>query len=68
MARTVTPATGKSSRPHECERQYHADLVKTSPKMWRVYSGPDGESHVAELALDMKPFVDVEGAHGESIE
>jgi mannose-6-phosphate isomerase-like protein (cupin superfamily) len=34
--------------------------------MWRVYSGPDGESHVAELALDMKPFVDVEGAHGES--
>jgi len=36
------------------------------PKMWRVYSGTDGKSHVAELALDMKPFKDIEGAHGES--
>ncbi len=34
--------------------------------MWRVYSGADGQSHVAELTLPMKPFVDVEGAHGES--
>lgn len=34
--------------------------------MWRVYSGADGESHVAELDLAMKPFVDVEGAHGHS--
>ena len=34
-------------------------------KMWRVYSGADGQSHIAELALDMKPFRDVEGAHGE---
>lgn len=34
--------------------------------MWRVYSGADGQSHVAELALPMKPFVDIEGAHGES--
>jgi quercetin dioxygenase-like cupin family protein len=34
-------------------------------KMWRVYSGADGHSHVAELALHMKPFRDVEGAHGE---
>jgi quercetin dioxygenase-like cupin family protein len=34
--------------------------------MWRVYSGDDGESHVAELPLAMKPFVDVEGAHGQS--
>ena len=34
-------------------------------KMWRVYSGADGESHVAELPLTMKPFRDVEGAHGE---
>jgi quercetin dioxygenase-like cupin family protein len=31
-----------------------------------VYSGADGQSHVAELPLAMKPFVDVEGAHGES--
>ena len=35
------------------------------PKIWRVYSGPDGQSHLAELPLAMKPFVDVEGAHGE---
>jgi quercetin dioxygenase-like cupin family protein len=35
------------------------------PKIWRVYSGSDGESHVAELPLDTKPFKDVEGAHGE---
>ena len=31
-----------------------------------MYSGADGESHVAELPLAMKPFVDVEGAHGET--
>lgn len=36
------------------------------PKIWRVYSGPDGQSHLAEMPLAMKPFVDVEGAHGES--
>jgi hypothetical protein len=35
------------------------------PRVWRVYSGTDGESHVAELPLEMKPFSDVEGAHGE---
>jgi len=35
-------------------------------KIWRVYSGADGESHIAELPLDMKPFVDTEGAHGEA--
>jgi quercetin dioxygenase-like cupin family protein len=31
-----------------------------------VYSGSDGQSHVAEVPLDLKPFVDVEGAHGQS--
>lgn len=31
-----------------------------------MYSGPDGQSHVAELPLALKPFTDVEGAHGES--
>src|SRR2546421_12389827 len=35
------------------------------PKMWRVYSGTDGQSHIAELPLAMKPFRDVEGPHGE---
>ena len=35
------------------------------PKVWRVYSGPDGKSHLAELPLAMKPFTDTEGAHGE---
>jgi hypothetical protein len=34
-------------------------------KIWRVYSGTDGRSHVAEMPLDMKPFVDTEGAHGK---
>jgi hypothetical protein len=36
------------------------------PKIWRVYSGPDGRSHIEEMLLEMKPFVDVEGAHGEA--
>lgn len=36
------------------------------PTIWRVYSGADGKSHLAEVELAMKPFVDVEGAHGES--
>jgi quercetin dioxygenase-like cupin family protein len=40
--------------------------VNRSPKFWRVYSGADGQSHVAELELSLKPFVDVEGAHGQS--
>jgi len=34
-------------------------------KVWRVYSGSDGESHVVEMPLEMKPFVDKEGAHGQ---
>jgi hypothetical protein len=36
------------------------------PKIWRLYSGSDGESHIAELPLELKPFRDVEGASGES--
>jgi quercetin dioxygenase-like cupin family protein len=36
------------------------------PKIWRVYSGDDGQSHIAEMPLATKPFVDLEGAHGES--
>jgi len=35
------------------------------PKIWRVYSGADGQSHVEEMPLAMKPFTDTEGAHGE---
>ena len=35
------------------------------PKIWRVYTGRDGQSHLVEMPLAMKPFVDVEGAHGE---
>ena len=35
------------------------------PRIWRVYSGADGESHVEEMPLAMKPFTDTEGAHGE---
>jgi quercetin dioxygenase-like cupin family protein len=37
-------------------------------KIWRVYSGSDGQSHIAEMSLAMKPFVDIEGAHGETTE
>jgi quercetin dioxygenase-like cupin family protein len=36
------------------------------PKIWRVYSGSDGQSHLAETPLAMQPFVDTEGAHGEA--
>jgi len=36
------------------------------PKIWRVYSGTDGQSHIAEVPFDMKPFVDTEGAHGQA--
>ena len=35
------------------------------PRIWRVYSGSDGRSHVEEVPLAMKPFTDTEGAHGE---
>ena len=35
------------------------------PKIWRVYSGADGKSHIAETPLAMTPFTDTEGAHGE---
>jgi quercetin dioxygenase-like cupin family protein len=38
------------------------------PKMWRVYSGSDGQSHIAEVPLDMKPFKDSEGAYGQGTE
>ena len=34
-------------------------------KIWRVYSGQDGQSHIAEEPMAMKPFTDTEGAHGE---
>ena len=36
------------------------------PRLWRVYSGSDGESRVEELPFTMRPFTDTEGAHGES--
>ena len=35
------------------------------PKIWRVYSGSDGQSHIAEEPMVMKPFTDSEGAYGE---
>ncbi len=36
------------------------------PKIWRVHSGSDGRSHIAEVPLAMQPFVDTEGAYGEA--
>jgi hypothetical protein len=38
----------------------------TTPAIWRVYSGPDGQSHLEEMPLAMKPFLDTEGAYGEA--
>ncbi len=35
-------------------------------KIWRVYSGADGRSHISEVPLAMQPFVDTEGAYGEA--
>jgi quercetin dioxygenase-like cupin family protein len=35
------------------------------PKIFRVYSGSDGKSHIAEEPMDLKPFKDVEGSSGE---
>jgi quercetin dioxygenase-like cupin family protein len=36
------------------------------PRILRVYSGADGQSHIAELPLTLTPFADLEGAHGQS--
>ena len=36
------------------------------PKIWRVYSGNDGQSHIVEEPFAMKPFTDTEGAYGEA--
>ena len=36
------------------------------PRMWRVYSGSDGKSHIAEMPWAMQSFVDTEGAHGQT--
>jgi len=38
----------------------------TVPTIWRVYSGADGQSHLEEMPLAMKPFLDTEGAYGEA--
>jgi hypothetical protein len=35
------------------------------PRFWRLYSGADGQSKLVEEKLDMRPFTDTEGAHGE---
>jgi hypothetical protein len=35
------------------------------PKIWRVYSGADGKSHIAEEPMALTPFKDVEGSYGE---
>ena len=36
------------------------------PRMFRVYSGADGQSHIAEEPLALDPLLDTEGAHGET--
>jgi alpha-ketoglutarate-dependent 2,4-dichlorophenoxyacetate dioxygenase len=43
-----------------------AQLAAPVPTIWRVFSGADGKSHLAKVELPIKPFVDVEGAHGSA--
>ena len=35
------------------------------PSIFRVYTGADGQSHIAEEPLTLQPFLDSEGAYGE---
>ena len=35
------------------------------PSIFRVYTGADGQSHIAEEPLTLQSFVDSEGAYGE---
>ena len=35
------------------------------PSIFRVYTGADGQSHIAAEPLALQPFVDSEGAYGE---
>jgi hypothetical protein len=35
------------------------------PRIIRVYTGDDGRSHLEEVPLSLRPFVDTEGAYGE---
>ena len=35
------------------------------PTFARVFTGPDGKSHVEEISPPFQPFVDVEGAWGQ---
>jgi quercetin dioxygenase-like cupin family protein len=35
------------------------------PSIFRVYTGADGQSHIAKEPLTLQPFVDSEGAYGE---
>ena len=35
------------------------------PSIFRVYTGADGQSYIAEEPLTLQPFVDSEGAYGE---
>jgi quercetin dioxygenase-like cupin family protein len=36
------------------------------PTIFRIYTGADGQSHIEKMPLDMQPFTDTEGAHGEA--
>ena len=36
------------------------------PRMFRVSSGADGPSHIAEEPLALAPLLDTEAAHGET--
>ena len=38
---------------------------KNHAKNFCIYTGADGQSHIAAEPLALQPFVDTEGAHGE---
>eukprot|EP00593_Proboscia_inermis_P016544 CAMPEP_0171307220 /NCGR_PEP_ID=MMETSP0816-20121228/17230_1 /TAXON_ID=420281 /ORGANISM="Proboscia inermis, Strain CCAP1064/1" /LENGTH=149 /DNA_ID=CAMNT_0011789249 /DNA_START=123 /DNA_END=572 /DNA_ORIENTATION=+ len=46
---------------------YNIDELRNQdevPKIIRIYSGDDGQSHLERVPLKMSPFVDKEGANG----
>ena len=74
--RTITVAASLPifARPHTVRRivlcitaaALPAVQGASMPRMFRVSSGADGPSHIAEEPLALAPLLDTEGAHGET--
>ena len=57
------------SRPTYCEGfSIERDHQNGGPRIHRVYTGNDGQSHMESFPLDVNPFLDAEGAHGQATE